>query len=360
MYKILYLINEGESTMKLKKISMMGLTALMILSMLGCGKETATTTKAVTKETKPGITLTFGHVIAEGTPLDKGAHFFADKVSEKSKGRIKVEIYANSALGDNRAMIESLQMGSLDMMSPAVAALGGFTNSTLLFDLPYLFKNDAHAEAVLDGEIGQDIFKQLEKAKIVGLTWMFQGWRELSTSKGEVHKPEDLKGLKIRTQNNEIQLATWNNWGASAVPMAYSEVFTALQQGVLDAQENPVSNIFLSGFYEVQKYIVKTDHIYDPLPVIVSKISWDKLSSEDQKIIREAAKEAATYERKITNQMDAEYQKKISESGKCKVVILTPEEKAAFKVASKAIYDKYAAKIGQDRIDKVAKIGEKF
>ena len=378
--------------MKKKNLVCFGLSAAMALSLAGCGSAassagtasgaasaassdatsavssaaaTSSATSSVTASSgkvdtsNAEITLRLGHVVADGTPLDLGDDYFAEKVAEYSDGRIAVEVYPDSALGDNRSMLESLQMGTIDMMSPAVAAVGGFTDSTLIFDLPYLFKNTDHAEAVLDGDIGDGVFKDLEDSGFHGLSWFFQGWRELSCNT-EVHSPDDLKGMKIRTQDNEIQIASWNNLGASAVPMAFSEVLTSLQEGVIDAEENPMSNIYLSGFYEAQKYIIMTNHIYDPCPLLISSKVWDTLSDEDKDILQKAADEATDYQRDITEQMDADFAKKIEDSGKCTVVELTDEERQAFREASQPIYDQYADRIGQDRIDEVNKIGEDY
>lgn len=359
---------------KRKWISMIACASLVAATLTACGGSTGSATSTASgagtssaasaasgaNSGNAQVKLSLGHVVAEGTPIDLGDHYFADQLSKATNGRIEVDVYPNSALGDNRAMLESLQMGTLDMMSPAVAALSGFTDSTAIFDLPFQFKNTKHAEAVLDGDIGQGVFTELKKSKIIGLVWMTQGWRELSTSKTAVHKPSDLKGLKIRTMDNEIHIATWNTLGASAVPMSYSEVFTSLQQGVLDAQENPMSNIYLSGFYEVQKYIVKTNHIYDPIPLIISQKTWDSLSADDQAAVKKCAEEAKEYERKITQTADDKYEKQIAASGKSQVITLTDDERSAFRKACQPIYDKYASKIGQSKIDEIASMANNY
>ena len=306
----------------------------------------------------PKYKLSLGHVIADKTPLDMGARHFADLVSEKSGGKITVNVYSNSALGDNRSMIESLQRGTLDFCLPAVANLAAFTSSTKLFDLPFLFNNNKHAETVLDGEIGQNILKALGDKGLVGLSWWVQGWRELSTKNKPVHHPGDMSGQKIRVQDNEIHIAFWDELGASSTTMAYSELFTALQQGVVDAQENPVSNIKLSGFGEVQGYIIKTDHIYDPVPLIISKKTWEKLDPAAQAIIQEAAVEAGRYERDFCYKYDEDILKEYEAAGKVTVIYLTDDEKAEFRKAAQPVYDKYADEIGKDVIAKVQELGK--
>lgn len=306
----------------------------------------------------PKYKLSLGHVIADKTPLDEGARYFAKLVDEKSGGKITVNVYSNSALGDNRSMIESLQRGTLDFCLPAVANLAAFTSSTKLFDLPFLFINNKHAETVLDGEIGQDILKSLSDKGLVGLSWWVQGWRELSTKDKPVHHPSDMKGQKIRVQDNEIHIAFWDQLGASATTMAYSELFTALQQGVVDAQENPVSNIKLSGFGEVQGYIIKTDHIYDPVPLVISKKTWEKLDPAAQAIIQEASVEAGRFERDFCYKFDEDILKEYEAAGKVQVIYLTDDEKAEFRKAVQPVYDKYAGQIGQDTINKVQELGK--
>ena len=252
-------------------------------------------------------------------------------------------------------MIESVQQGTLDMVLPAVANLAAFTTATKLFDLPFLFKNDAHAEAVLDGEVGTKILSDLESSGLIGLAWWLQGWRELTTDNIEFHKAGDLNGCKMRVQDNEVHIMTWQLLGASPTTLAYSELFTALQQGTINAEENPISNIKLSGFSEVQKYLIKTDHIYDPIPVVMSKKTWDKLDPAAQEIIKKAAKESADWERDYAADYDEKTLKEWEPDGNGpKVIILTDEEKAALREAVQPVYDKYASTIGQDLIDAVA------
>lgn len=345
-----------------KTVSFMLVFIMILTFATGCSstKAPAAESTASTDSTAPTaeaakteITLTLGHVVQDGTPVDLGADRFAELVAEKSNGRIKVEVYPNSALGDNRSMLESLQTGMLDMQLPAVAVLSGFTTKTLVFDLPFMFKDTESAEKVLDSEIGANILSGLEDSGLIGLSWWTQGWRVLTTTKTEVHTPADLKGLKIRTMDNKIHIAFWNQLGASAIPMAFSELFTSLQQGVLDGQENPYSNIKLSGFSEVQDYFIETNHIYDPIPMLMSKKTWDKLSKDDQAIITEAAQEAKTFERETAAKLDAKIADELRATSGCNVITLTDEERAAFKKACQPVYDQYADTIGQDLINSI-------
>lgn len=301
------------------------------------------------------LTLRLGHVVQEGSAPDAGSRKFAELVKEKSGGSIIVEVYASGMLGQNREMVEMLQSGALDFTHPTVAVLSGFTNKTKLLDLPFLFKDVAAAEAVLTGPIGQEILDSLREKGLVGLGWYSQGWRNTTTNK-EIHAPGDFAGIKIRTQDNALHLAAFNQLGASAIPMAFSEVFTGLQQKTIDAQENPYTNIFMNGYYEVQKYVVETQHIYDCIVLLMSGKVFDSLTPEQQQIIQDAALEAAAFEREYVMQKDAESKQAIVDSKKSEIIELTAEERAAFREAVQPVYDKYAAEIGEDLIKQIAEL----
>lgn len=324
-------------------------TAVMVgLAFLACGSVRAAA---------PELTIKVAHVIAAGTPLDKMAHKFAELLKEKSGGKMVAEVYPNSSLGGNRELCEQLQLGSLEVAIPAVAFVGGFSKSTMVLDLPYLFKNNKAAEAVLDGEIGDWIWSELRKQGFVGLGFAAQGWRHLTSSR-EVRTPADMKGLKIRVMENPLHIAHFNTLGASAVPMAFSEVFTALQQGAIDSQENPWCNIDMSRFYEVQKYIIKTAHIYDPLAFMYSEVLWDQLTEEQQRIIRESASEAVAYEREQCYQDEIDTEKKIADLGQNIIIELSPEVRQEFFKAAQPVYDQYRSQIGAELIEKILKIQE--
>ena len=299
------------------------------------------------------LAIKIAHVALDITPMAKGMEKVKELLEEKSGGRVTVEIYPNSELGGNRELIEQLQMGTLEMAAPSCAFLGGFTTATALFDLPYLFDSEEGAFAVFDSEIGQNIFKDLESANLVGAEWFGMGWRVCTANK-EVHVPEDMAGLKIRVMENQMHIDHFNALGCSATPMAFSEVYTSLQQGVIDAEENPYSQIYSQRFYEVQKYIINTNHIFDPVPLIMSKVWWDGLNETDKELIRVCAREAVEWERSIIAETDGA----LAEELKSKVTIidLTDEERAKFRAAAQPVYDKYQDQIGKDVIDKVREI----
>lgn len=302
-------------------------------------------------QAEAATTLRLGHVVADNSSLDKGLDYFAKLVSDKSGGELKIQVFPNSSLGDNTAMMEQLQFGSLDMMAPSVAALSGFTPSTAIFDLPYLFKNEAAAEEVLDGPLGDTVGKALEPQGFYLLGWMTQSWRHLTCNK-EVTKPADVAGIKIRTMDSKYHMAHFNTLGASAIPMAMSELYTALQQGTIDAQENPYTNIVNSRFYEVQKYVVETGHIYDACPLIISTLTWKRLDDNQKKIIKEAAAEAVNWERKEVKKDDDLFREQVKKSGTT-VIVLTPEQRAEFRKAAQPVYDEFVKEQGQTGADAV-------
>lgn len=358
----------------MKKRNLRGLTAVFLagaMLLTGCGQSGAGTdtqentgnsqaaqTDQKKEETAEGaIVMKLGHVVADDSSLDNGLDYLAELVKEKSGGSMVIEVYPNSTLGDNRAMIEQMQFGTLEMMAPSVAALSGFTNKTMLLDLPYLFKNEGAAEEVLDGEIGTEILDELKNNSLIGLGWFTQSWRNVTCNK-DVHKPEDMKGLKIRTMDSELHMAHFNQLGASAIPMSMSEVYTALQQHTIDAQENPYTNIVTSKFYEVQDYVIETRHIYDACPLLVSQKCWDSLTEEQKEILKECVREAVEKERKDVLADDDAYKKTVEESGTT-INALTDEERQAFRQAVQPVYDKYAPTIGQDLIDRVEEINSK-
>ena len=287
------------------------------------------------------LKLKIGHVVTETGGEHLGSVKFAELLDKKSGGKIQLQIFPNGQIGGNREMIESMQVGALDMALPALPALGGFTDKTKVFDLFYLFDDNKQAEKVLDGPVGQDVAKAVEAANIKIISWWTQGFRE-TTANREIRKPADLKGLKIRVMENPLHIEAWNTLGASAIPMAFSEVLTSLQQGVLDAQENPYQNIVNSGFHTVQKYIIETHHLYGPLPVVVSKIVWDKLTAEQQKIILEAAEETKVWQRAKQDEINNKLKADIQKTGKNVIIELTPEQKNEFRQKLAPLYKKYA------------------
>jgi len=291
------------------------------------------------------LVLRIGHVVTEKGVEHLASVRLAEILEEKSNGSIKLEIYPNAQLGGNREMLESLQAGVMDFALPALPALGGFTKGTRVFDLPYLFENDEEAEKVLDGPVGEKVAASVEPAGLKIMAWWSQGWRNLTTNDTSVKVPEDVKGLKIRVMENPLHIAHWNMLGASAIPMAFSEVLTSLQQGVLDAQENPYQNIKQSGFDEVQDYIIETRHIYGPLPVVMSKMTWDRLNDDQKVIILSAMQESVSEARQICKDINNGIKENILNSGGTKIIELNEDERYAFKEKVLPLYKESAPEL---------------
>lgn len=331
------------------------------LALTACGGENtgnqSTGNEDKKEESGDTLVLRLGHVVADESSIDKTADELARLVEEKSNGTMKIEVYPNSELGDNTALSEQVQMGTLDMAVPSIGAIGGFSDATAIFDLPYLFLSEEAAEEVLDGEIGADIAGQLEDVGFEVLSYWWQGWRYV-TCNNEVHKPEDLKGIKIRTMDSKYHMAHFNALGASATPMAFSEVYTALQQGTIDAEENPYTNIITSRFYEVQKYIIETGHIYDICPLMLSKVTYDKLTDEQKDILSECAKEACEFGRDTVRKGDEEAREVINGTDKCNIIELTDDEKETFVEAVQPVYEEFYKEYGDEKKEVVDKINE--
>lgn len=339
------------------------LALVMALSLVACGNSAAET-PAANNSAEPSadpIVIKFCTTTAENQP---SAHFgktLKTALEEKSNGRIKVEVYCNSEMGKASELLEGLQLGTIEMTVSTSANLGGFTDAVALLDLPYLFSCGAAATEAMDGEIGDGILAELEASGFHGLGWVTGNeklWR-LLTANDEIRLPSQLNGRKLRVMNNAIHEATWNTLGASAIPMAFSEVYSSLQNGTIDAQENPWGQIQGSKFYEVQTHIIKTEHSYDFSPILISKVFWEGLSAEDQALIQEAVDEITPAERAYTDELQDMAEKEAADYG-CTIVELTPEEKAEWVKLGRSIYSKFADKIGQDRIDACLEISAKY
>lgn len=330
-----------------------GLAMLLMSVMLtGCGGDSGGQKATGNVTLKAG----FGSSI-DNSSGGQGLKKFKELVEKESGGRITVELFGDGQLGNDKSMMEALQMGTLDVTLPSSSPVSEFSKSFLAFDLPFLFTEPEQADKVLDGANGQEILKSLESVNIVGLCYFENGFRNITNSKHPVKKVEDLAGLKLRTMQNPIHLETFKIWGANPQPMAFNEVFTALEQKTLDGQENPNTIIYDAGFYETQKYMTISHHFYTPYVLMISKKSWDKLSPEDQKLIQQCANEAKTYQRETNRRLDTEYLGKIKEHG-VTVDTLSPEEIAKMKEEAKPIYDKFSGDIGKERLDSIMKEAE--
>lgn len=295
------------------------------------------------------ITLRLAENQPEDYPTTIGDKEFARLVEEKTDGRIKIEVYAGGQLGDEKSVIEQVQLGSIELARVNVAPLTEFSEDIGVLTLPYLFDNEEHMWDVLNGEIGDELLATLEESNMIGLAYYDSGKRSFYNSKRLVTKPEDLEGLKIRVQQSEMFVDLVEALGASATPMAYEEVYSAIQTGVLDGAENNYPSYYSSNHYEVAEYFTIDGHSTVPEVVVASKGTWDELSEEDKQILREAAKESVPVQREAWADLVAEAEKAVEENGNEVYIVedLTPWQEAV-----EPIYEKYGGQY-QEWLDKI-------
>lgn len=308
--------------------------------------EPAKETKAEVKVINAGLGLNDQH------PQYFGLMKFKEIVEEKTNGEIEVKAFHSGQLGDDRTMTEALQLGSQEVTIPSTAPLANFVSEFTIFDFPFLFPNEEVADVVLDGPVGQKILDMLESQDLVGLAFWENGFRNVTNSKRPIAGLEDFKGLKLRTMENEMHLEAFRALGANPTPMAFTELFTAMQQGTVDGQENPFATIYLSNFYEAQDHVSNTNHVYSPFVFLMSKSFYDDLTAEQQVIVREAAIEAGKHERVLNREANNKYLDELIAKGMTYTEI-SPEEQAKIQKAVQPVIDTFSEKIGQEIVDEV-------
>lgn len=254
-------------------------------------------------------------VMAKDHPHGLGANKFAEILKEKSHGKMKVMVFANGTLGGDAQVIPSVQGGTVDMTMVTPGLLSGIEKSFGLYGMPFLFKNSAEVDAVLDSPVGQSLLTKLEPHGLVGLGYWDHGFRHVTNSRRPVQTVEDIKGLKLRLMQIPSAIESFRALGANVVPLSYTELYTAMETRTVDGQENPLAAIEASKFYEVQKYLSLTGHFYDPLVVIFSKRTWDKLNETERELVRSASLEAQAYERKVSRDMAVSSLKALAKHG---------------------------------------------
>lgn len=299
------------------------------------------------------LSLKLGHGAQLTHPLETVSQEFAKTVSEKTNGMIDISVFGNTQLGQERDMIEGLQLGTIDIAIVASGPVSSFVPEIGIVDLPYLFTSSEHAYKVLDGEIGQKLLDKLNGTGFVGLGFMENGWRNL-TATTKVESPEQLKGLKIRLMENPVHMAAFEAMGASPVAMAWGEVYTSLQSKIINGQENPIPIIYTNNLWEVQDYVMITEHFYTPYMVLMSQKTYDKLSASEKEIIMDAVKVMIDDQRAMMKQQSEEQISLLEENG---MEVITVDKKP-FIEATKSVYDKFADKFDQSIIEEIRKLSE--
>ena len=280
-----------------------------------------------------------------------GAEAFIATLQTLSNGAFTGSQAPGGQLGGERDLIEGLQIGSIDMAITSTGPLGNFVPAVLALDLPFLFRDYAHARSVLDGEIGQELLAAVNENSLVGLAWSENGFRHVTNSQRPVNVPGDLAGLKLRTMENAVHMAAFQGMGASPTPMAFPEVFGALQQGVMDGQENPITVITASRFWEVQGHVTLTGHVYSPAIILVSPSLYDGLSDEQKGWFQEAARVSAAATRAEVDRLEREGVALMRENG---MEVITEIDRAPFQeLAAEAAWPVYTNRFGSEMIERI-------
>src|SRR6185295_1942136 len=308
-----------------------------------------------TAQAQQPITIKFSHVVAENTPKGKGALKFKELAEARAKGRIKVEVYPNSQLFKDGEEMQMLQLGNVQMLAPSVSKFGPLgAREFEVFDLPYIFDNYDDLHAVTGGKIGQDLFKKLDSKGIVGLAYWDNGFKVMSANKA-LRTPADFRGLKMRIQSSKVLDAQMRALGATPQVMAFSEVYQALQTGVVDGTENPPSNLYTQKMNEVQKFVTQSDHGVIEYAVIANKKFWEGLPADVRKTLEGAMKEATQFANEIAKTENEEALAKVKATGKTQIIALSREEKNAWKKALMKVHRDSEATIGKALLQEIYK-----
>jgi TRAP-type transport system periplasmic protein len=294
-------------------------------------------------------TFKLGTATAPDHAYNVAARKFAELVAQRTGNKVKIDTYPATQLGSERDMIEGLQLGTVDFVVTSTGPVGGFVPKMFVVDLPFLFRDREHAYKVLDGQIGKGLLDALSVKEIKGLAFWENGFRQITNNIRPIEKPEDLKGIKIRTMENKIHLAAFRAFGASPTPMAWGEVYTALQQGTIDGQENPIAIVSTSKLFEVQKYLALTGHFYSPALLLMSIKAYNLLPEDTRKIILDTAVECAAFERNLLRDDEAKQLEELKAKG---MQVTTPSKKP-FQDAAAPVYKEFEAQFGKAMIDEI-------
>ena len=364
--------------MKRKHVSLISLLLMLTMLLSSCGGNPTTSAggSGNTDGSGEGSGATEAqYVIKAGYngsfgpeyPAYQGLELFKSIVEEKTNGLVSVELYLQGELGDGRTCAEGVQLGTIEMTDIENAVMVNFNPCAALYDLPFLFQSLEHAHAVIDGEIGQTIAKQYEELGFKHLGYEDGGFRYWTNDVRPIYAPSDLNGLKMRVMESEVMIATMNAFGATGVPMAFSELYTALQQGTVDGEDNPLDTIQDAHFSEVQDYLTLSQHFYYPRQYVMNLNFYNSLPEDVQKIIDDAAIEAVLFEREVCEEYNADIVDNLAEEG-MQVNELTEEGKAEFiRLAQEKVWPQFYEQIGggdeaagKAIVDQVVAMGEEY
>ena len=308
---------------------------------------------AFTAQAAEPIVIKFSHVVAPDTPKGRAAEYFKKLAEERTKGRVKVEVYPNSQLYKDREETEALQLGAVQMLAPSLAKFGPLgVRPFELFDLPYIFPNKETLYRVMDGDIGKKLFNLLEGKGITGLAFWDNGFKQMSANK-PLHTIDDFKGLKMRIQSSKVLEAEMKALGANPQVLPFSEVYSALQQGVVDGTENPMSNMYTQKMHEVQKHLTLSDHGYLGYAVIVNKGFWEGLPADIRATLDKAMADTTVFERKIAQEENDEALANVKKAGTTQIYVLPYKDRVVWQQALLPVHKEFEDKIGRDMIQGV-------
>ncbi len=286
--------------------------------------------------------IRFGYGLAEDSNQGHAAKFFAADLAKRTGGKLKAKGFASASLGNDNQMQNALIGGAQEMTVVSTATLVGIEDSFGIYDLPFVFRSEQEADAILDGNFGKKLIAKLDAKGLIGLVYWENGFRNLTNSKRPIAKMEDMQGVKLRVMQNPVYIDMFNGFGANAIPLAFSELFTALESRTVDGQENPINTIQSSKFYEVQKYLSITKHVYSPWIVLASKKWWDGLTADEKKAIQESAVASRDFERKDSRESGAKALDVLKQKG-MQVTVLAPKELDRLQDAARPAIAKFAA-----------------
>ncbi|MBA3326149.1 MAG: TRAP transporter substrate-binding protein DctP [Rhodobacteraceae bacterium] len=301
------------------------------------------------------VELRAGYSLPETSHYGVGATAMGEELARLTDGEFTITQFPANALGGEREMVEGAQLGTVDIVLTSTGPVGNFVPETLITDIPFLFRDYAHADAVLDGPIGQEILDAFPDQGLIALAWGENGFRNLTNSQRAVRTPEDAAGLKIRTMENPVHMEAFSQLGILPTPMAFPELFTALQQGTVDGQENPIGVITGAKFHEVQGYLSLTNHVYSPALIILSPTVWDTLDDEQKEAFRQAAKVGAAAMREKSRADAASGVATLREEG---MEVIEDVDRAAFEAALEPLMAGYAEQFGQEKLDAIRNTGQ--
>lgn len=299
------------------------------------------------------LVVKFSHVTTPDSPKGAAAIKFAEDVAKKTGNRVKVEVYPSSQLYGDKEELDALQAANVHIIAPSATKLVGMNKQFQIFDMPYLFRDATHAEKFFDGELGKKLLTSMEKNNILGLAYWENGFKHFTNSKRPIKTPEDMKGLKFRTQAGKVLEAQFKALGAGSATIAFGETYAALQQGTVEGQENTFNNIDTQKYQEVQKYMTISEHGRLDYAVLTNKQWWDKQPAEIKKIMEETMKEVTPYERKLARDLDQKSFENLKKSGKMEIYQSTVQEKEAFAKAMEPVFKEFEPVIGKELLDGV-------